>query len=60
MERWDTLTFSSPKNLSLPSSLIGPAFCSIFCRGVISGSGSAWLFLFLFEGDAALPGLVAP
>lgn len=38
-------TFSMPKNLSVPSFRIGPAFCNIFTKGVISGSGSASFFL---------------
>lgn len=51
-----SLTFSNPKNLSLPSFRMGPAFCSIFCRGVISGSGSSnpFLFLFLVDGEVVL------
>ena len=36
------LTFSKPKNLSLPSSRRGPAFCNIFSSGVISGTGSSF------------------
>ena len=50
-------TFSNPKNLSLPSFRTGPAFCSIFCNGVISGSGSA---SFLPDLGEDTPGLVAP
>jgi hypothetical protein len=50
-------TFSNPKNLSLPSFRSGPAFCSIFCKGVISGSGSASFFPDFGEDT---PGLVAP
>ena len=38
-------TFSKPKNLSVPSSRMAPAFCSIFSRGVTSGTGSSFLFL---------------
>jgi len=53
-------TFSIPKNLSLPSLRIGPAFCSILTKGVISGSGStSFLFLWEWEGELT-PGLVAP
>lgn len=40
------LTFSMPKNLSLPSPRTGPESSSIFSRGVI---GKAWLSFF---GDA--------
>jgi len=47
-------TFSIPKNLSVPSLLMGPAFCNILTRGVISGSGSASFFL--DDGEFA-PGL---
>jgi hypothetical protein len=39
-----TLTFSKPKNLSLPSSRNGPAFCSIFSRGVTSKIISSFFF----------------
>jgi hypothetical protein len=46
-----------PKNLSLPSLRIGPAFCSIFCSGVISGSGSTSFLLLVGE---VTPGLVVP
>lgn len=35
-------TFSSPKNLSVPSFRTGPAFCSIFSNGVISTGGSSF------------------
>lgn len=35
-------TFSRPKNLSLPSSCMGPAFWSIFSRGVNSAGGSSF------------------
>lgn len=42
-----SLTFSRPKNLSVPSSRTGPAFCSIFSRGVISGGGSSATFFLL-------------
>lgn len=52
-------TFSIPKNLSLPSGRIGPAFCNILTKGVISGSGSSTVLFFDFEG--LVPGgLVAP
>ncbi len=49
-------TFSRPKNLSVPLSLIGPAFCSIFSRGVSSGAGSS----FLFFGEALLVAFELP
>lgn len=42
-------TFSSPKNLSLPFSRTGPAFCSSFSRGVNSGGGSSFSFFLLAE-----------
>jgi hypothetical protein len=45
------LTFSRPKNLSLPSSRMGPACCSIFSNGVNSGVGSSFSFFLL--GDAS-------
>lgn len=35
-------TFSKPKNLSVPSSRKGPAFCSIFSSGVNSGTISSF------------------
>lgn len=38
------LTFSRPKNLSLPSFRKGPAFCSIFSSGVSSRTGSSFFF----------------
>lgn len=50
------LTFSNPKNLSLPSSRTGPAFCSSFSTGVRSGCGSSFLFL----ADAVLSDFEAP
>lgn len=40
-----TLTFSSPKNLSLPSPRMGPALCNSFSTGVRSCGGSSFLFL---------------
>lgn len=52
------LTFSSPKNLSRPSSRIGPAYWSSFSKGVSSGADSSLLFLFF--GEALLPVPVMP
>lgn len=40
------LTFSMPKNLSLPSSRTVPAVTSIFSKGVTSGSASSFSFFF--------------
>lgn len=40
--RDDKHTFSKPKNLSVPSSRKGPAFSSIFSRGVNSGKISSF------------------
>lgn len=40
-----SLTFSKPKNLSLPSSRTGPALCNNFSTGVRSCGGSSFLFL---------------
>jgi hypothetical protein len=37
------LTFSKPKNLSLPSARRGPAFTSSFSRGVGSGALASFL-----------------
>ena len=45
---WDwtgSLTFSNPKNLSVPSSRTGPALCNSFSTGVKSSGGSSFLFL---------------
>lgn len=50
------LTFSRPKNLSLPSGLSGPALSSILSSGVNSGSGSS----FFCFGDALLSVLDPP
>lgn len=50
VEGLGALTFSRPKNLSLPSSRRGPAFSSILSRGVSSAAGSS----FLPFGDALL------
>ncbi len=52
---WGQLTFSIPKNLSLPSSRMGPAFRSIFSSGVCCGAFGSFLF-----GELAAEGLVAP
>lgn len=42
MGRNDQHTFSKPKNLSVASSRNGPAFCSIFSKGVNSGTISSF------------------
>lgn len=49
------LTFSIPKNLSLPSSRNGPESNSIRSKGV--GIGTAWSF---FPADADVDELFAP
>lgn len=50
------LTFSRPKNLSVPSFRKGPAFCSIFSRGVSSGAGSS----FFLPATSLGPGVTVP
>lgn len=54
---WVRRTFSNPKNLSVPSVLTGPAFCSIFSRGVSSGGGSSFSFFLLAESFAVAVGV---